>query len=192
MRLPCDVPRLPGFTGGVSEYGTAVVSECGRYRYRLERAWAPEDEGRAVFVMLNPSTADHFSDDPTIRRCRGFATAWRLGGLVVVNLFAYRATAPSMLLRVDDPVGPDNIIHLRDAVASCRAGSHNLLVFAWGALGTLRDRARAARAIADEYRAAPFTLGLTKGGHPRHPLYVPAAQPLLPLPADHQFPGPAL
>jgi hypothetical protein len=86
--------------------GDAVISPCGRYRYRLERRF---DHGPKVttFIMLNPSTADAEHDDQTIRRCLGFARAWRCSKLVVVNLFAWRATAPAELKGVEDPVGPE-------------------------------------------------------------------------------------
>jgi hypothetical protein len=168
----------------------ASRSPCGRYRYRLWREWrgthdpknwrwegfndgAGEPVGEpksCLFIMLNPSTADAYDDDPTIRRCVGFARRWRYERLEVVNLFAFRATDPRDLLTLnhdDDPVGPGNLHNVR--AAADRAG---LIVCAWGAhgghigqdetlLGWLGDRPR-------------FALGLTKGGHPKHPLYLPA------------------
>ncbi|MFD3920195.1 DUF1643 domain-containing protein [Streptomyces sp. NPDC058595] len=92
---------------------TALISDCGRYRYRLTRTWGPGPA--AVMVMLNPSTADGTQDDPTVRRCVTFADAWGCGGLIVVNLYAWRATKRAELKLAPDPVGPDNDAHLRTA-----------------------------------------------------------------------------
>src|SRR5881396_744410 len=116
--------------------GGATFSRDRRYRYRLWRRW---DRSRAVvaFVMLNPSTADAMHDDPTIRRCIGFARNWGFGGVDVVNLFALRATDPRALRRAHDPVGPANDRHI--ASAGSRA---SLVILAWGAQGRLRGRAQ--------------------------------------------------
>lgn len=86
---------------------TAGISECGTYRYWLCREWSPGLDS-LVWLMLNPSTADATQDDPTIRRCMGFARRWGYGGITVVNLYAYRATNPRDLLTAADPVGPEN------------------------------------------------------------------------------------
>ncbi len=84
----------------------AHLSICRRYRYALLRRWG---EGKnAMFIGLNPSTADETADDPTIRRCVSFAKAWGFGGLCMANLFAYRATNPADMLMQADPIGPDN------------------------------------------------------------------------------------
>jgi hypothetical protein len=137
--------------------GGATFSADRRYRYRLWRRW---DRTRPVvaFVMLNPSTADARHDDPTIRRCVGFARRWGHGGIEVVNLFAYRATNPRALRTVRDPVGPDNRRHIRGALR--RAA---LVIVAWGAGadGSLLAELVGARC-----------LGLTRAGRPRHPLYL--------------------
>src|SRR3954454_15761859 len=85
----------------------AVISACGRYRYLLSRQVGPGLR-TATFIMLNPSTADATNDDPTIRRCIGFARQWGCGRLAVLNLFAVRATDPAEMKRADDPVGPEN------------------------------------------------------------------------------------
>lgn len=155
----------------------AVISPCGHYRYQLTRAWP--GTGRAVcFVMLNPSTADASIDDPTIRRCIGFAK--RLGGskLVVVNLFAYRSTDPSALTSQEDPEGKDNQ-HWIDASVN---GS-STVVAGWGVLkpvlpSSIRHRIIRLRTIATKL----WCLGKTQNGHPRHPLYVKADQPLVEWP----------
>jgi hypothetical protein len=93
----------------------ASLSLCGRYRFDLTREWGcrpVKPDRRVAFVMLNPSTADGHADDPTIRRCMGFAREWGFDGLVVVNLFAMRATRPDDVVKVlragGDAVGPDN------------------------------------------------------------------------------------
>lgn len=154
------VAALPG--------SSAAISPCGTYRYRLERSWAAS-KPFAAFVMLNPSTADATDDDPTIRRCIGFARTWGHGGLVVVNLYAYRATNPAELRGVADPVGPDNDEHLRTAFAQA-AQVGGPVVAAWGTKAG-PDRVRKVAAMAERFVA----LRVTKNGHPGHPLYVPAA-----------------
>jgi hypothetical protein len=161
-----------GAEGRVSD---AVLSSCGTYRYTLERDLGrPLLKGparRVLFVMLNPSTADATKDDPTIRRCAGFARSWNYSALAVVNLFAWRATDPAQLMRAADRgenvVGPDN-----DYYTQREAMRADLVVLAWGALPpSLQPRSVwVARLIAKPVAI----LGLTKRtGHPRHPLYVP-------------------
>ena len=145
----------------------------GPYRYRLWRRW--DDADTLLFVMLNPSTADHQRDDPTLRRCMGFARRWGFGGVEVVNLFAWRATRPRALREAPDPVGPRNDQVIAEAAACCAA-----VIAAWGAHGALRDRAAVVRAALRA--ASPRCLGLTAAGQPRHPLYVPADAQPMPLP----------
>jgi hypothetical protein len=146
-----------------------------RYRYLLGRTWGRERP--AVFVMLNPSTATTTEDDPTVRRCIGYARAWNCGGLVVANIFALRSTDPDQLLIVGDPVGPDNDRHIWDAVLS---GSP--VVCAWGSHKAIRKYNRD-HAILDIFRTAgvqPLCLRQTEG-RPHHPLYLPAALRPVPL-----------
>lgn len=152
---------------------SAIISDCGRYRYRLSRLWA--DGQTLAIVMLNPSTADAEQDDPTIRRCVGFARREGFGGIVVVNLFAYRATKPSALWSAPDAdrIGPENDEHIS---AACKSASRVLL--AWGSHG---ERCPG-RALEVHVRAAAncrdtVCLGRTKDRHPRHPLMVRADQP---------------
>src|SRR5947209_16246810 len=111
----------------------AIFDSTGTYRYSLWRQWST-DCPPVAFIMLNPSTADDRKDDPTIRRCIGFARAWGFGALEVVNLFAYRATDWSKLLEVDDPVGPENDDYIVQAVERCPC-----VVAAWGTKGVLLD-----------------------------------------------------
>lgn len=154
----------------------ALVSDCGQYRYWLSRVW--RDQIRVgmpplVFVMLNPSTADAVEDDPTIRRCIGFAKREMAGALMVMNLFALRSPKPEALRAAADPVGPDNDYHLKRLLGD----GYATVVCAWGA-----DKFA-------EQRASDFVslmagrelhcLGMTKGGAPKHPLYLPADAPLV-------------
>jgi hypothetical protein len=126
--------------------------------------------------MLNPSTADATQDDPTIRRCIGFARAWGYGALEVVNLFACRATDPERLRRVPDPVGPENDRHILRAV---RRASET--VVAWGNRGVHLGRHDAVLRLLRRRRVAVHCLGRTQAGHPRHPLYLRTDAPLMPF-----------
>lgn len=143
----------------------AIFDPTGMYRYSLWREWCP-DSLPVAFIMLNPSTADDRKDDPTIRRCIGFAHAWGFGALEVVNLFAYRATDSRKLIGVDDPVGPENDGYIMHAVERC-----SYIVVAWGTKGVLLDRNRQVIRLLAGWRHVGC-LGVTKDGHPRHPLYV--------------------
>jgi hypothetical protein len=147
----------------------AIISDCGRYRYRLSRVW-DECDPVLVWVMVNPSTADALTDDPTIRRCISFARDWGYGGIVVVNLFALRATDPAALntFAPNDPIGPLNNDHLLEAVAG------EDVVCAWGASipDYWRHRPRGVVELMRQHGAHLHHLGLTKSGQPRHPLYL--------------------
>lgn len=149
---------------------SAWFSGCGTYRYRLGRRWGLAVDTPVTFVMLNPSTADAREDDPTIRRCIGFARSWGFGRLVVVNLYALRSTDPRGLWRHADPVGPDNDEHLADA-AFVAASQDAPLVAAWGA-NARPDRV--AEVLALPHMDRLTALGTTKSGAPRHPLYLRA------------------
>lgn len=159
---------------GLLARGEAIISECGRYRYRLARRWGP---GPAVlFIMLNPSTADAEQDDPTIRRCVGYAKALGAGSLEVVNLFALRATDPNELARDVAPVGPANNSHIWEA-----AQRAEMVICAWGAHPEARHRARQVVDLLHAAGARPMCLRRTKAGHPAHPLYLPASARPVPL-----------
>lgn len=159
---------LYGETGAMRR--DAVISPCGLYRYSLMREWN-YDQCKACFIMLNPSTADGTIDDPTIRKCIGFARQRDRGGIVVVNLFAFRATKPADMLAVADPIGPENDAHILRAVGAC-----NPVVAAWGVDGGHLGRDRAVMKLIRDHHTPLFCLGTTKDGHPRHPLYVPYEQ----------------
>lgn len=151
---------------------TAVFSEDRRYRYRLTRTWGSSGT-HATWIMLNPSTADAMDDDPTIRRCIGFTRSWGLDGLIVVNLFALRATNPRELAACADPVGPFNDRFIRESVHPW-----SVVVAAWGAHPLAVGRG--AEVLRGITTAAVSRLGVTKVGAPRHPLYVRSDAPLLP------------
>lgn len=155
----------------------AVVSACGKYRYQLTRAWG--DGERCAFVMLNPSTADGAEDDPTIRRCVGFAKRFGFDGLVVVNLFAFRATDPDDMLREPDAIGPDNDTHILAALASAAR-----VFAAWGGNNDrIKQRAWAVRLLASRAYVKFEALRLSGRGIPCHPLYLPGV--LDPVPYPH-------
>jgi len=140
----------------------AAFSRCGTYRYALWREW--DDRAPSVlFIALNPSTADHRRDDPTIRRCMGFARDWGFGRLVVANLFAYRTPEPARLRRAEAPVGPRN-----DRWLVRLAADASLVLAAWGTHGDYLGRADRVRSRIQGLHC----LGTTIGGLPRHPLYV--------------------
>lgn len=160
-------------TVSLGVHGRALFSPCERYRYSLLRRWA--DGGRrCVVVMLNPSTADAMVDDPTIARCVRRTREGGFDELVVTNIFALRSTDPAGLRAVEDPVGPENDWAIRGALLGAQ-----LVICAWGVHGTYRGRDRQVLATLRECGVTPHVLGLTKDGHPRHPLYMPtAAQPV--------------
>lgn len=153
---------------GTADSG-AVFSDCMTYRYallrRLNKTIGLLEPRPCLFVMLNPSTANHEDDDPTIRRCKGFAERWNFGCLTVVNLFALRSTDPKKLYKYPDPVGPDND---KLIIESAKAAGH--IVCAWGTHGALHGRGRKVLRMLEEFK--PVHLGLTKAGHPKHPLYL--------------------
>lgn len=145
----------------------AYLSSCEQYRYELRRIW-DEEKPKVLFIMLNPSTADENIDDPTIRRCIGYAKEWNCGGILVGNLFAYRSTNPNGLLKVDDPIGDDNIWHIKNLVSQS-----DIVVCAWGNSNIVK---RLDKKIKYDYR--PLTviknnlhcLELSNDGTPKHPL----------------------
>jgi hypothetical protein len=141
----------------------ARLSSDSQYRYALTRTWDRRRD-RVLFVGLNPSTADHEIDDPTVRRCIGFAISWGFGSVDLVNLFAYRATDPAELCEQSDPIGPEN-----DRWISHYVNTAKLVIVAWGHKGSLhnRDSSVLSKII------RPHCLGVTRDGFPRHPLYVP-------------------
>jgi hypothetical protein len=152
----------------------ARISDDGLYRYTLGRRWAPlGGPAAAVFVMLNPSTADAERDDNTIVRCRNFAKDLGCGGLHVVNLYAYRATKPADLWRAADPIGPENDEVLRATFLTAH-GEGSPVIAAWGA-NAKADREAFVSVLARAAGVTLTALGVTKDHAPRHPLYLPAS-----------------
>lgn len=137
------------------------------WRYRLIRRW---DEGLPMvcWIMLNPSTAGHERNDPTIRRCIEFSKRWGFGGMMTGNLFALRATDPAELKRNSDPVGSYNDHHLADMSRKCA-----VTVCAWGSHPMVNGRAAEVLHLLADIGTEVRCLGRTKIGRPKHPLYVP-------------------
>lgn len=148
---------------------SAILSPCGKYRYVLERNPGCKP---LVFLMLNPSTADASKDDPTIRRCRRFASDNGYTGIIVVNLYAYRASKPADLWAISDPIGPMNDSY----ILQCTAKKD--VCCAWGA-NAPKERINAVQNILATVRAKTLCLGTTMNSSPRHPLYVKAEQTLI-------------
>lgn len=162
----------------------AKISDCGLYRYLLIRTWGSSGP-HLPFIMLNPSTADHHADDPTIRRCMAFARREGAAGIIVANLYAFRATKPAALKTATVAVGPENHQVLAELARSAvEAGTS--IVCAWGAHQLVDAQAPIVAATLRQHGASLQCLGLTGAGKPRHPLFLPANQPLidfdLPLP----------
>ncbi len=156
-------------SGNPSTTSSAFISECGKYRYELRCTW-DESRPKVLFIMLNPSTADAEIDDPTIMRCIGFAKSWSYGGILVGNLFAYRATEPKTLLTVSDPIGQENLTHLK-----VMYNESDVAICAWGN-GHLLEKL--AKKIGADYKPLSGFLGriyyleLSNDGTPKHPLYL--------------------
>lgn len=151
--------------------GRAVFDASGRYRYLLTRTTGPA-RPRLAFVLLNPSTADARRNDPTIRRCIGYAQRWGFGRLEIVNIFAYRTTYPRELLAHHEPVGRGNDAWIRRV-----ARRADRVVVAWGAHGSALGRSARVARLLDGIEA--WCLGTTRAGEPRHPLYLRADQRLV-------------
>lgn len=156
---------------------SAIISDCGLYRYRLERH-ALSGAGAVAWIMVNPSTADAKEDDPTIRKVIGFSERLGAGWAIVGNKFAYRATDVNALKTARDPVGPDNDAHLAKIIAD--AGT---VIAAWGPLAklppTLRRRWYKIARMADEAGRTLMCFGTAQDGHPRHPLMLAYDTPLI-------------
>ena len=144
----------------------AVYSDCEAYRFSLTRVWDPARR-KALFVMLNPSTATEVQNDPTVERCERRARTLGFGAFRVCNIFAWRETDPTKMRKVADPVGQENDLAIRE-------GCHwaDTIVCAWGAHGEHLGRGPVVEAVMRETGHPLFTLGLTKAGHPKHPLYI--------------------
>lgn len=136
------------------------------HRYTLHREWIG-GEGILCWIMLNPSTADEFADDPTIRKCCGFAKRWGFRGIVVTNLFAYRATYPREIKKL---VGPNYTLAVgnNDPIITAKAADAAMVVVAWGNNGSIRDRDKYVMGRLLHSRDL-YCISKTKQGHPTHP-----------------------
>jgi len=151
----------------------AVYSGCERYRYLLTREWAPA-QGRALFIMLNPSTATEVQNDPTVERCERRARTLGFGAFRVCNIFAFRATDPRVMRAAPDPVGPDNDAAILESLPWA-----DRVICAWGTHGAYLKRGAQVEAMLRASGHELFHLGLSKAGHPKHPLYIGyAVQPV--------------
>jgi hypothetical protein len=144
----------------------AVYSDCEAYRYDLTRIWDASGQ-KALFVMLNPSTATEYQNDPTVERCERRARALGFGAFRVTNIFAYRATDPKVMRAVADPVDPEN-----DAAIAAGALWADRIICAWGSHGAHRNRGAAVERLLQGAGKPLWHLGLTQGGAPKHPLYI--------------------
>lgn len=149
---------------------TAVYSDCERYRYSLTRVWEP-DGGKVLFVMLNPSTATEVQNDPTVERCERRARALGFGSFQVTNIFAWRDTDPRKMRAATEPVGPEN-----DATILAGVEWADQVVAAWGTHGAHLDRGPCVERLLRATNSPVYHLGLSKAGHPKHPLYISYAQ----------------
>ncbi len=143
-------------------FNNAIFSDDRKYRYALWRWW-DKSKPYVLFIGLNPSTADETENDPTIRRCIRFAQDWNYGGLCMVNLFAIRTRDPKIMLKHPNPIGIDNDEHL--IMLSDKAGK---IVVAWGTNGGHKNRDKEVEAFIPDM----YCLDITKGGYPKHPLYI--------------------
>lgn len=151
---------------------TAEFSPCRRWRYSLFREF-DSGSGTVAFIGLNPSTADETTNDPTVSRCLRFAHAWGFGQMHMLNIFAWRDTDPHGMKAAGDSVGPNNDRELRRTALSA-----DLVVACWGVHGAHLGRGEyvANQLLAD----VPLQcFGLTKEGHPKHPLYLRADSTLV-------------
>ena len=148
----------------------ALYSECEKYRYALTRIW--DDAGQKVlFVMLNPSTATEVQNDPTVERCERRARALGFGGFRVTNIFAWRDTDPRKMKAAADPIGPAN-----DTILSESCPWADQVVAAWGTHGAHMNRGPEVLELLKQSGATLLHLGLSKDGHPKHPLYIAYSQ----------------
>ena len=153
----------------------AAFSKCKMYRYRLWRIW-DDKKPKVLFIMLNPSTADSTMDDPTIRRCIGFAKSWDYGGLYVGNLFPYRCSQPKGLFKSINAKGEQNQAHLLEMSKLCKIG-----ICAWGNQPII-DKIDPKNRL-DDLNIPLYYIDLSLGGTPKHPLYLDStlSPKLLPL-----------
>ena len=151
-------------------HSVAIYSPCEAYRYALTRVWDAAG-GKVHFCMLNPSTATEVQNDPTVERCERRARALGFGAFRVTNIFAWRDTDPRKMRAAADPVGPENDAAILEGVRWA-----DQVIAAWGTHGAHLDRGPAVETLLRNTGQPLFHLGLTKDGHPKHPLYIAYSQ----------------
>ena len=139
-----------------------ILSEDRKYRYVLSRIW-DESKPLVVIIGLNPSTADEKDDDNTIKKCINFSKNWGYGGLYMLNLFAFRATAPSDMFNASSPIGEENSKYIEKY-----SKLSDKVICAWGNNGNFKNRSKEVLLNIEN----KFYLKLNKTGEPAHPLYL--------------------
>ncbi len=148
----------------------AMYSGCENYRYSLTRTWDPKGR-KAHFIMLNPSTATEMQNDPTVERCERRARTLGFGAFRVTNIFAWRDTDPKKMRAASDPIGTQN-----DAAIAQGCAWADQIIAAWGSHGAHMNRGQEVKQMLQNMALPVFHLGLTKEGHPKHPLYIAYTQ----------------
>ena len=151
----------------------AVYSNCENYRYTLTREWDAEKQ-KVLFIMLNPSTADETKNDATVERCERRARNLNFGSVRICNIFAWRETNPFKLKQKTKPIGKDNNKIIQDSTIWA-----NDIICAWGTHGSHLERDEEIKKLLSSNGCKLYHLGLTKNGHPKHPLYVPYSQDII-------------
>lgn len=166
-------------TRKVKVRGVGIEMECGarfsddgRHRYELWRRWKPGPY--CNFILLNPSKASHLIEDPTMTRGIDFAMQWGYGAMVTTNIQAFCATDPDDMKRAMDPTGEDN----ERTLAQIALGA-GVVVCGWGLHGRYQGRDKIVLRMLRDYNIPLKCLAITKGGFPKHPLYIRADQPLI-------------
>lgn len=144
---------------------TCQMSLCHKYRYSLCRQWG--DGGNVLFIGLNPSTADHLIDDPTIRRCIDFTKRLGFNCFYMANLFSYRATDPKDMKASSEPIGKDTDAHLWHLCETAE-----VIIFCWGNHGSYMGRSQEVKEMLEPFKRKIKCFGLNKSGEPKHPLYL--------------------
>ena len=148
----------------------AVLSEDRVYRYALRRIW-DESKKRVLFIGLNPSTADEVEDDTTVKRCISYAKQWGFGGIIIGNLFAYRATNPLEMIKASDPIGNEN-----DSWLKKLANEADLIVGVWGNSGQFKGRSIKVVSMLQNL----YCLQITAKGEPHHTRGLPGGLVAIP------------
>ena len=153
------------------DWSWAELSECGKYRYAIGRRWLAT-KPMILWIMLNPSTADHNHEDPTIRRVIDYSQRWGFGAMVVCNLWPMRTAYPWILfdMPLKDALGPDGV---NDRHIRFFADHAEKIICAWGANGQKLGQGERVRQMLNGEGLELNSLRMTKTEQPSHPLYLP-------------------